>query len=117
PGKTAAADRLAAAGVRPGLEQAATADERHFVFLFQLRAMALRETAGERAAVAAGRSGEVFRQPGRSEPARGTHGLAAERAATGSQPAAGCRRGRAGRTDAGRLRGRSDAIRGDGLRL
>ncbi|KAG0939439.1 hypothetical protein G6F31_015307 [Rhizopus arrhizus] len=69
--------RLAAAGVQPGLEPPAAAHERHLVLLLQDRAVALREAAGGRAALAAGRCQQVQRQPGRSEPARRAHGLVA----------------------------------------
>ena len=42
-GKTASANRLAAAGVRPGLEASATANEQHLVFLQPHQPMALRK--------------------------------------------------------------------------
>ncbi|KAG1537479.1 hypothetical protein G6F50_014858 [Rhizopus delemar] len=95
--------RLAAAGVPPGLEPPAAAHERHLVLLLQHRAVALREAAGGRAALAAGRCQQVQRQPGRSEPARRAHGLVAVRAAAGPQSAAAGARGGSGRRGPGRL--------------
>ena len=55
PGEAAPADRLGAAGLRPGLEPAAAADERHQLLLPAQLAMAPREAVDARGAVAAGR--------------------------------------------------------------
>ena len=87
PGKTASADRLAAAGLWPGLAASATPHERHLVLLCPLRAMALREAGRGRDPVTAGGQVEVWRQPDRLQRARRAHGLAAVRTPAQPQPA------------------------------
>src|SRR5690606_31041470 len=87
-GEAASAVRLAAAGLRPGLEQAAAADERHQLLLQPQLAVAPREDEHSRGAVAAGRQVAVPRAYARLQHPRRTRRLAAQRTAAQAQSAA-----------------------------
>ncbi len=94
PGKAAAADRLAAAGVRSRLEPAAAADEFDLGVLRPHRSVALRDARCVRDPLADRAGGSVGRRIDRLQRARRAHGLAAVGAAASGQSARGFQTGR-----------------------